>query len=173
MKGRPRTVGKSLHFLSIPSSSPPSQPCHPSPPSAIQAFLPGQPPRSLAATRAPPRSCLPCLLWHPFLLFILPTGAPLLQHPSASPTRYNRFLETRAPPWPATAARRGKGSGRAPLPLPGAPRVSGADRAGWAGPPGSRAGGARRRGRFPGVAAAGAVPGPGSPIRPGRARANF
>lgn len=56
---------------------------------------------------------------------------------------------------------------------PGAPRVSGADRAGWAGPPGGRAaGGARRRGRFPGVAAAGAVPGPGSPSRPGPARAN-
>lgn len=166
-----------MHSLFIPASSPPVGPATPDPP-IRQPGPPSQPSplQSPAVTPAPPLRLpfLPCLLWHPFLLFILPNWRPTPEAPQCAPHPVQQILR-KARPALAQPPPPGGGMGRAGRRScsPGAPRVSSADRAGWAGPPGGReAGGARRRGRFPGVAAAGAVPGPGSPSRPGPARAN-
>lgn len=185
------TLGwRDLVFRFIPASSQlarPSTPAHrrhphfrPSspalPPPTPSPWQPPGPPPPL-----PPS--LPTLA--PLPAFYSSSRRPTLSAPQCDPDSVQQILRKVRPalaePQPPPGG--GRGSGRAPLPLPGAPRVSGADRAGWAGPPGGRAGGraggrraggARGRGRFPGVAAAtGLVPGPGSPIRGGLARASF
>lgn len=113
------TLGwRDLVFRFIPASSQlarPSTPAHRRHPH----FRPSSPalpppPRVPGSHPAPlPRSLPLCLLWHPFLLFILPAGAPLSQHPSATPTRYSRFLEKCAPPWLSHSRRRAGEGGRA------------------------------------------------------------
>lgn len=132
-----------------------------SPPSTSQAY--SQPRQPLSPPPRPPSLAYSGTPSCPLFFQQAPHSCST---PSAPPTRYNRFLEKRAPPWPSHSRLAGEGLGRAPLPLRGAARVSGADRAGWAGRPGDPAaeGGARGRGRFPGVAAAGAVRGQGPPF---------
>ncbi|XP_032348842.1 translation initiation factor IF-2-like [Camelus ferus] len=113
------------------------------PSSASQALLPSpaplgpqEPPRPLL------RACLPFprLLWHPFLLFILPNWRPTPAAPQCAPQPVQQILR-KARPALAQPPLPGGGRGRAGRRSrsPGAPRVSGADRAGWAGPPGGRA----------------------------------
>lgn len=153
---------RAVHSLPIPASSPPVTLATPRFPAIHKSGLFPVP----AAPTPPPRP--------PSLAYSGTPSCPLFfqqtphscSTPSAPPTRYNRFLEKRAPPWPSHSRLAGEGLGRAPLPLRGAARVSGADRAGWAGRPGDPAaeGGARGRGRFPGVAAAGTVRGQGPPF---------
>lgn len=185
--GKSRDLRLDWKAQCIPSSSLLGAPKSALPPraaaSASQALLPSPAPLS---PRQPPRpllrACLPFprLLWHPFLLFILPNWRPTPAAPQCAPHPVQQILR-KARPALAQPPPPGGGRGRAGRRSrsPGAPRVSGADRAGWAGPPGGRrpaaaggrgagegaVSGSRRRWRCPGAR----VP---DSARPGRARAN-
>lgn len=84
MKGNFILGWKDLVFLFIPAASYQFA-CPPQPTIAIRILgpppQPCPPPRPWQQPVPLPRSRLLCLLWHPFLLFILPSGAPLSQHP--------------------------------------------------------------------------------------------
>lgn len=144
-------TGKSNAFPLHPCYESPESALPPrGPPSANQALLPSPAPFS---PRQPPRpllrACLPFprLLWHPFLLFILPNWRPTPAAPQCAPHPVQQILR-KARPALAQPPPPGGGRGRAGRlsRSPGTPLVSGADRAGWAGPPGGRAAG-RRAGR--------------------------
>lgn len=143
--GSPRWVGKSTACPLHPCFKPPSQRCHPAPPHPpARPSFPALPP-AIPGSHPGPSSAL---LWHPFLLFILPNWRPTPAAPQCAPHPVQQILRKARPALAAAAAGRGQGPGRAGRRSrsPSAPRVSGADRAGWAGPPGGRAGG-RRAGR--------------------------
>lgn len=111
-----------MHSLFIPATSPPSRPCHPAAPHpttrpsfpALPLSVPGSHPGPSSAP------AFPSLAYSgtPSCSLFFQTGAPLLRHPSAPPTRYNRFLEKRAPPWPSHRRREGEGAGPGASPAP-------------------------------------------------------
>lgn len=173
-----RWVGKSTAFPLYPCFKTPSQPCHPAPfASASQALLPSPaPPPSVPGSHAGPSSepaihPFPRLLWHSFQLFILPNWRPTPAAPQCAPQPVQQILRKARPALAGPLPPGGEGAGPGAAPAsPALPvRAALTEPAGPARrAAGREAGGARRRGRFPGVAAAGAVPEPGSPFGPAR-----
>ena len=119
---RKAELEKTNAFPLHPCFQPPSRPCHPRlPHPPTRPSFPAQPP-SVPGSHPGPSSApaFPSLAYSgtPSCSLFFQTGAPLQRHPSAPPTRYNRFLEKRAPPWPSHRRRAGEWAGPGAAPVP-------------------------------------------------------